>query len=88
MPRILASVTPLQRYIAEEIAADHFDGLLTRREAVRRLALLGVDTAAAAALIAACSKQQKPAEASSSALAASSQPPGVTTAPPTEQITA
>ena len=43
-------VTPLQRYIAEEIAADHVEGLLTRREAVRRLALLGVGTAAATAL--------------------------------------
>ena len=39
---ILAKVTPLQRYIAEEIATDHVDGLLSRREAMRRLALLGV----------------------------------------------
>ncbi len=87
LPRILASVTPLQRYIAEEIAADHVDGLLTRREAVRRLALLGVGTAAASALIAACSTQQKPAESSSPAPEASSQPPGMTTALPTEPIT-
>ncbi len=87
LPRILASVTPLERYIAEEIAADHVDGLLTRREAVRRLALLGVGTAAAGALIAACSTQQKPAESSSPAPEASSQPPGLTTAVPTEPIT-
>jgi len=87
LPRILASVTPLQRYIAEEIAADHVDGLLTRREAVRRLALLGVGTAAATALIAACSEQQKPADASARAPEASSQPPGMTTALPTEPIT-
>jgi carboxymethylenebutenolidase len=87
LPRILTSVTPLQRYIAEEIAADHVDGLLTRREAVRRLALLGVGTAAATALIAACSVQQKPADASSPAPEASSQPPGMTTALPTEPIT-
>ena len=50
--RILATVTPLQRYLAEEIATDHVDGLLTRREAMRRLALLGLTTTAAAALIA------------------------------------
>ncbi len=80
-------MTPLERYIAEEIAADHVDGLLTRREAVRRLALLGVGTAAAGALIAACSTQQKPAESSSPAPEASSQPPGLTTAVPTEPIT-
>ena len=30
-PGILADVTPLQRYIAEEIATDHVDGLLSRR---------------------------------------------------------
>ncbi|MBV8177808.1 MAG: dienelactone hydrolase family protein, partial [Mycobacterium sp.] len=30
-------MTPLQRYIAEEIATDHVDGLLSRREALRRL---------------------------------------------------
>ena len=35
---ILGRVTPLQRYIAEEIATDHVDGLLSRREAMRRLA--------------------------------------------------
>ena len=28
-------MTPLQRYIAEEIATDHVDGLLSRREALR-----------------------------------------------------
>lgn len=47
-------MTPLQRYIAEEIATDHVDGLLSRREALRRMALLGVGAAAASALIAAC----------------------------------
>src|SRR5437660_976298 len=45
-------MTSLQQYIAEEIAGDHVDGLLTRREAMRRLALLGVGSGAAAALIA------------------------------------
>ena len=32
----------LQRYLAEEIAVDHADGFITRREALRRHALLGV----------------------------------------------
>jgi carboxymethylenebutenolidase len=43
-----------QRDASEEIRADPFDGLLTRREAVRRLALVAV-TATPTALIAACS---------------------------------
>lgn len=43
-----------ERYIAEEIATDHRDGLLTRREALRRLTLLGLGAGAAASLLAAC----------------------------------
>src|SRR3954454_12855264 len=45
-------MTELQRYIAEEIAEDHADGILTRREALRRLGLLGVSGTAASALLA------------------------------------
>ena len=47
-------MTPLQRYIAEEIAVDHADGLIARREALRRLALLGIGAVAASTLLAAC----------------------------------
>jgi carboxymethylenebutenolidase len=46
-------VTP-QRDTSEDTAADPVDGLLTRREAFRRLALVAV-TAAPATLVAACS---------------------------------
>jgi carboxymethylenebutenolidase len=78
-------VTPLQRYIAEEIATDHVDGLLTRREALRRLGLIGLSAAAASALIAACSDQKPKANSpvtssgaaiSSDASAPPSPPPG------------
>ncbi|MGH8990208.1 MAG: dienelactone hydrolase family protein [Acidimicrobiia bacterium] len=41
-------------YIATEIAVDAADGILTRREALRRLALLGLSAPAAVALLAAC----------------------------------
>jgi carboxymethylenebutenolidase len=90
-------VTPLQRYIAEEIATDHVDGLLSRREALRRLALLGVGTAAATSLIAACSGNKKPtsaAPATSTGAVTASQPataspqaPGSDTALPTAPVT-
>jgi carboxymethylenebutenolidase len=43
-----------QRYLAEEVAIDHADGAFSRREALRRLALLGVGVPAASALLAAC----------------------------------
>jgi carboxymethylenebutenolidase len=44
-------MTQLQRYLAEEIVEDHADGILTRREAMRRLGLLGIGAAAASALL-------------------------------------
>jgi carboxymethylenebutenolidase len=84
-------VNPLQRYIADEIAADHVDGLLTRREAMRRLSLLGLGTAAAAALLAACSPAKEASETSKTSSAAetstgTTQPPGMAHALPTSSI--
>jgi carboxymethylenebutenolidase len=46
-------MTELQRYLAEEVAEDHRDGIITRREAMRRLGLLGVTGSAASAMLAA-----------------------------------
>lgn len=85
-------MTTLRRYIAEEIATDHVDGLLTRREAMRRLALLGVGAAAAGELISACATRQNPAETSEPASVpesstGSTQPPGAANTLPTAPIT-
>jgi carboxymethylenebutenolidase len=81
----------MQRYIAEEIATDHVDGLLSRREALRRLALIGVGATAATALIAACSEDRKPtadAPATSTGPAtAQAPPPGSENTVATEPIT-
>ncbi|WP_018332622.1 dienelactone hydrolase family protein [Actinomycetospora chiangmaiensis] len=44
-------------YLAGEIALDQADGLLSRREAIRRLGLLGLSTAAASSLLAACASE-------------------------------
>ncbi len=51
-------MTEIQRYLAEEIAEDHADGLVSRREALRRLGLLGLGGAAAASLLAAAVADQ------------------------------
>jgi carboxymethylenebutenolidase len=94
--RILANVSGLQRYIAEEIATDHVDGLLTRREAMRRLGLLGLTATAASALIAACGNEAKrdtagsstgTAPGSTSSGTAPSTPPGMDKALPTQPVT-
>jgi carboxymethylenebutenolidase len=45
-------MTEIRRYLAEEVAEDLADGIITRREAVRRLGLLGVTGAAATGLLA------------------------------------
>lgn len=42
-------------YITEEIAHDAIDGIISRREALRRLMLIGLSASAAAPLLAACS---------------------------------
>ncbi len=51
-------MTELQRYLAEEVAEDHADGLISRREALRRLGLLGLGAAASASLLAAFFAEQ------------------------------
>ena len=81
-------MTPLGRYVAEEIATDHVDGLLSRREALRRLGLLGMGAAAAGALIASCAdKRSAVAPASTPTSEPTGPPPGMATARPTEPIT-
>lgn len=84
---ILPWVTPLQRYIAEEIATDHVDGLLSRREALRRLALLGFSAAGASTLIAACGESKKQTGASPGSQADTSAPPGADGALRTQPVT-
>ena len=44
----------LDQYLAEEVALDCVEGLVSRREALRRLGLLGLTATAGAALLAAC----------------------------------
>ncbi|WP_280293995.1 dienelactone hydrolase family protein [Nocardia abscessus] len=80
-------MTPLQRYVAEEIATDHADGILTRREALRRLGLLGLGATAAAALLAACTGGDTGITDYGPAPTAPSTPPGSAAALPTTAVT-
>jgi carboxymethylenebutenolidase len=47
----------LRSYLATEIAIDHADGLLSRRDALHKLGLLGLTTVAASSLLASCSSE-------------------------------
>lgn len=60
----------LREYLVGEVAEDHADGLLTRREALRRLGLFGLSLPAAAALLAACGGDDDAATTTTSTSAA------------------
>jgi carboxymethylenebutenolidase len=47
-------VTQFNDYLTEEVVEDYSDGILNRREALRRLGMLGVTVTVAAMLLAAC----------------------------------
>jgi carboxymethylenebutenolidase len=79
-------MTPLQQYMAEEIATDHAEGILDRREALRRLGMMGLAGAAASALLAACSSNQSGGQSHSTS-ATTSGPPGAAYALPTSHVT-
>ncbi|MGH2795880.1 MAG: dienelactone hydrolase family protein [Actinomycetota bacterium] len=74
-------MTKLQRYLAEEIAVDHADGIISRREALRRLGLLGLTVMSATALLAACAKDETPGAQTSPTPTASSTSPAASPAP-------
>jgi carboxymethylenebutenolidase len=44
----------INEYLTSEVVVDYADGIISRREALRRLSLLGVGAAAAAPMLAAC----------------------------------
>src|SRR5688572_6509668 len=62
----------LRDYLAEEVGEDWVDGLITRREAMQRLGLLGLSVAAAGSLLAACAAAASPSPASGTASPAAS----------------
>jgi carboxymethylenebutenolidase len=69
----------LRDYLVGEVAEDYSDGVLTRREALRRLGLLGLSASAASALLSACAADgpaAEPGSAPASVPPATVDPPG------------
>jgi carboxymethylenebutenolidase len=83
----------LRSYLATEIAIDHADGLLSRRDALHKLGLLGLTTVAASSLLASCSSEA-PSAAPGAAAGPSAAPgnaspsPATPTAPPDYDVVA
>ena len=80
-------MTELQRYLAEEIAEDHVDGIISRREALRRLGLLGLSVSAASTLIASFAAQAGSAAVAAAKAPKPPKPPKHPDQPPTGPIT-
>lgn len=75
----------LNDYLAEEVALDLADGLLTRREALRRLGLFGFSVAGATALLAGCGDGAD--EGAAGAAGSTPASPSATDAPSTDAAT-
>ena len=70
----------LRDYLTTEVGEDWIDGLINRREAIRRLVLLGMTVPSASALLAACAPQVARSPAASNVASVSA--PTTTASPP------
>jgi len=71
----------LTEYLATEVALDHVEGHLSRREALHKLGLLGLSAAAASTLLTACAAETAPPANPGPSAAPSGAPPTPTAAP-------
>ena len=57
---LACGLVKMRDYLATEVALDHAEGHLSRREALHKLGLLGLSTVAASGLLAACAAETAP----------------------------
>jgi carboxymethylenebutenolidase len=81
-----------RKYLSDEVIEDYADGLIPRREALRRLLLMGLTATSSTALLAACAREEEPeASPQASPTEASPTSTGTPASPspglPTEAIT-
>jgi len=76
--------TEHEKYLVEEVGIDYADGLISRREALRRLGMMGVGAMAASSLLAACADDAAESpRATATASASASTSASATTSDPT-----
>ncbi|WP_433213698.1 dienelactone hydrolase family protein [Dactylosporangium sp. CS-047395] len=71
----------MNEYLTSEVVVDYADGLIGRREALRRLSLMGVGVAVATSMLAACSTPEATPAPSSSSSSTAAGPPALPTSP-------
>jgi len=76
----------IQRYLVDEVVEDYADGLIDRRESLRRLGLLGLASVTAGGLLAACDAENPPPAAPTTAAPTTTVPAGPS-AIPTQAVT-
>lgn len=75
-----------KEYLATEVALDHADGQLTRREALRRLGMMGLSLTAASALLAACGDDGEETTGPAAQATTTAPPASSTTRPATTPV--
>ena len=80
-------MTVFTNYLTEEVVEDYTDGIISRREALRRLGMLGVGTAVAVPLLAACSVAGEGGTAETATASPADSAPAGPSAQPAEAIT-
>ena len=80
-------MTQFHGYLTEEVVEDYSDGIIDRREALRRLVLLGMATTAAVPLLAACDAARPEGAAPATSAPAGPATPAGPAPLPTEAIT-
>ena len=80
-------MTVFTEYLTGEVVEDFADGIISRREALRRLGMLGVGTAVAVPLLAACSAAGEGGKAESASGNPAGSAPAGPSAQPTDAIT-
>jgi carboxymethylenebutenolidase len=76
--------TEHEKYLVEEVGIDYADGLISRREALRRLGMMGVGAMAASSLLAACADDAAESPRATSSATASATATGSATATPSD----
>jgi carboxymethylenebutenolidase len=80
-------VTQFNDYLTEEVVEDYSDGIINRREALRRLGMLGVAVTVAAMLLAACDAANSEGAGGSAPVSPAGGGPAGPSPKPTEPIT-